>query len=232
MISADRQKTMPFAYYSGQTMGVAYPSESMDHDRKLQSMRGNNVHFSRIVTPHELIPGHHLQLFVAERHRPHRALFRTPFLVEGWALYWEMRLWDLGWGKSAEDRMGMLFWRMHRCARILVTLRFHLGEMTTQQMVDFLADRVGHERDGATAEVRRYVGGGYGPLYQAAYMLGGLQIRALHAEVVPRGKLSEREFHDRVLRMNAVPVRVIRAELLGEEPGESGTLAAWRFADR
>lgn len=231
MIPEDRQKTMPYAYYSGQEMGVAYPTDAMDHDRKLQAMRGNNVHFSRIVTPHELIPGHHLQIFVAERHRPHRSLFRTPFLVEGWALYWEMRLWDLGWAQSPEDRMGMLFWRMHRCARILVTLRFHLGEMTTEQMVDFLVDRVGHERDGATAEVRRYVGGGYGPLYQAAYMLGGLQIRSLHAETVGVGKLSERDFHDRVLRLNAVPVRMIRAELLGEDVGPDGP-SPWRFADR
>jgi uncharacterized protein (DUF885 family) len=125
----------------------------------------------------------------------------------------------------------MLFWRMHRCARILVTLRFHLGGMTTQQMVDFLVDRVGHERDGATAEVRRYVGGGYGPLYQAAYMLGGLQLRALHAETVGVGKMKEREFHDAVLRCNAVPVRMIRAELLGEDLGGGGP-APWRFADR
>lgn len=231
MIPEDRQRTMPYAYYSGQAMGVAYPSEGMDHDRKLQAMRGNNVHFSRIVTPHELIPGHHLQRFAAERHRPHRALHRTPFLVEGWALYWEMRLWDLGWAKSPQDRIGMLFWRMHRCARILVTLRFHLGELTPQRMIDFLVERVGHEKDGATAEVRRYVGGGYGALYQAAYMLGGLQLRALHAETVGAGRMSERAFHDAVLRCNAVPVRFIRAELLGETYGAEGP-APWRFADR
>src|SRR6185436_1866406 len=110
----------------------------------LMSMRQNNVHFSRNVTPHELIPGHHLQLFMADRNRPYRELFRTPFLVEGWALYWEMRFWDLGWPKSPEDRFGMLFWRMHRCARITVTTKFHLGEMTPQQMIDYLVDRVGH----------------------------------------------------------------------------------------
>ncbi|MCG3134553.1 MAG: hypothetical protein HMLKMBBP_01867 [Planctomycetes bacterium] len=231
MIPEGTQKTMPYAYYSGQAMGVAYPTDGMEHDRKLQAMRGNNVHFSRIVTPHELIPGHHLQLHYAARHRTYRSLFRTPFLVEGWALYWEMRLWDLGWARGPEDRIGMLFWRMHRCARILVTVKFHLGQMTAPQMVDFLVSEVGHEKDGATAEVRRYVGGAYGPLYQAAYMLGGLQLRALHKETVGAGKMTERAFHDAVLRENSVPVRMIRAALLGERPGEGGRFAPWRFAD-
>lgn len=233
MIGEQGQRFTPFAYYSNGSMGVAYPTEGMEHDRKLMSMRQNNVHFSRIVTPHELIPGHHLQLFQAERHRPYRELFRTPFLVEGWALYWEMRLWDLGWAKSPENRLGMLFWRMHRCARITVTTRFHLGDMTPAQMIDFLVDRVGHERDGATAEVRRYVEGGYGPLYQMAYMLGGLQLRALHRELVGdgAGRMTEREFHDAVLRENSVPVRWIRVALTDEPPAPPGGVPAWRFAE-
>jgi uncharacterized protein (DUF885 family) len=60
--------------------------------------------------------------------------------------------------------------------------------MQPAEMVDFLVKRVGHEVDGATAEVRRYIGGDYGPLYQAAYMLGGLQIRALYKELVTSGR--------------------------------------------
>ena len=35
----------------------------------------------------------------------------TPFYVEGWALYWEMRMWDMGFARNAHDRVGMLFWR-------------------------------------------------------------------------------------------------------------------------
>ena len=125
--------------------------------------RGNNRCFTRIVVPHELIPGHHLQRFFADRERPYRRRFSTPFYVEGWALYWEMKLWDMDWARSPQDRIGMLFWRMHRCARIIFSLSFHLGTMTPQQCIDFLVDRVGHERDNATAEVRRSFAGMYGP---------------------------------------------------------------------
>ncbi|MBM3986243.1 MAG: DUF885 domain-containing protein, partial [Planctomycetes bacterium] len=217
MIDEGTQKTLPFAAYGGQEMLVAFPTRAMEHDAKLQSMRGNNEHFSRIVTPHELVPGHHLQGYMAQRHATHRRFAGTPFLVEGWALYWELRLWDLGWARGPADRLGMLFWRAHRAARIVVSLKFHLGEMSPQQMIDLLVERVGHERDNATSEVRRYVGGGYGPLYQCAYLVGGLQLAALHDELVGGGRLDERGFHDALLRQGAIPVAFLRAAL-GDEP--------------
>jgi len=213
MLSAEQQRTLPFAAYGPLHMWVAYPTDSMDHSRKIESMRGNNRHFTRIVVPHELIPGHHLQLFMAQRHAAHRQLFRTPFLVEGWCLHWEMLLHDLGYAEGPEDVMGMLHWRMLRCARIIVSLRFHMGLMEPAEMIDFLVDRVGLERDGATAEVRRYVGEAYGPLYQAAYMLGGLQMRALHHELVGAGRMSQRDFHDAVLRCGSIPIPLIRSSL-------------------
>ncbi len=229
MITEKGQKTLPFAVYNDQHMLVAYATEGMEHATKLQSMRGNNEHFTRLVTPHELIPGHHLQLFMAKRHRGYRRLFRTPFFVEGWALHWEMLLWDRGWHRGPEDRVGMLFWRMHRCARIIVSLRFHLGQMQPAEMVAFLRDRVGLETSGATAEVRRYIAGSYGPLYQAAYMLGGLQLRSLHHELVGDGSMSDRAFHDAVLRQGSIPIEMVRAALTGKPPAPDAA-PSWRFA--
>lgn len=228
MLSQDAQRTLPFAVYFPQAIGIAAPSESMSNDDKLMAMRGNNRHFTRIVVPHELIPGHHLQSFMAQREKPYRRRFSTPFYVEGWALYWEMKLWDMDWAKSPEDRLGMLFWRMHRCARITVSLRFHLGTMTPQQMIDYLCDNVGHERANATAEVRRYIGGDYGPLYQCGYMVGGKQLRALHAELVPT-TMTERQFNDAVLKQGPIAVELIRAELM-QTPLSIDGEAAWKFA--
>jgi uncharacterized protein (DUF885 family) len=184
----------------------------------------------RIVTPHELIPGHPRQRFASARNRTWRSLFYTPFYVEGWALHWEMLFWDLNYADSPEDRAGMLFWRMHRCARIIVSLRFHLGTMSPDEMITFLTDRVGHEKSGATSEVRRYIGGSYGPLYQAAYMLGGLQLRALHKDLVTSGTLSQRDFHDAVLAQNAIPIELIRAALTKNPPARDWQ-PSWRFAN-
>ena len=231
MMSPGRQLVNPFFVYGGGDIVVSFPTDSMSHEQKLMSMRGNNAHFSRATVQHELIPGHHLQGFMAQRHRTYRAPFRTPFSVEGWALYWELRLWDLDFPRSPEDRVGMLFWRMHRCARIIFSLGFHLGKMTPAQCVDFLVDRVGHERANATGEVRRSFDGDYGPLYQAAYLVGGLQLRALHDEIVPAGKMTERAFHDAVLRENTIPAAMVRASLLGLDLDREGKAASWRFYD-
>jgi len=228
MLGVEQQKSLPFAVYSAPNMMVAFAHESMAQEDKLMSMRGNNAAFLHIVTPHELIPGHHLQGFMAKRYAVERQLFRTPFLVEGWALHWEMLLWDLGYAATPEQRVGALFWRMHRCARIMVSLKFHLGQMTPAAMIDFLVDRVGHERSGATAEVRRYIGGSYPPLYQAAYMLGGLQLRSLHQTLTGPAKLSPKAFHDAVLQQNAIPVEMIRAALL-QEPLPRDWRPGWRF---
>lgn len=230
MLSPERQRVAPF-FLGGEQLLVAFPTADMSHDEKLMSLRGNNRHFSRAVVHHELIPGHHLQGFMAQRYQEHRRAFSTPFHSEGWALYWEMLLWDQGFAQTPEDRVGMLFWRMHRSARIIFSLRAHLGTMSPQEAIDFLVDRVGHERANAEAEVRRSFNGTYPPLYQVAYMLGGLQFRALHAELVQSGRMTNRDFHDAILQGGPMPVELVRARLLGL-PLTRDYRAGWRFADR
>jgi hypothetical protein len=227
MMSPERQLVSPF-FLGGETILVSYPTASMTHEQKLMSMRGNNRHFSRATVQHELIPGHHLQGFMTARHMPWRRTFDTPFWVEGYALYWEMFLWDRGFPKSAEDRVGMLFWRSHRCARILFSLGFHLGKMTPEQCIDLLVNRVGHERANAEAEVRRSFGGAYGPLYQAAYMVGGLQIRGLYKELVESGKMPVKAFHDALYRQGGIPIELIRASLTGQ-PLTRDFRSTWKF---
>ena len=228
MMSPERQRVAPF-FLGGEVIQVSYPTDGMTHEEKLMSMRGNNPHFSRATVHHELIPGHHLQGFMTSRYNAHRGMFSTPFWGEGWALYWELRLWDLGFARGPEDRIGMLFWRMHRAARIIFSLRFHLGTMTPDEAVDFLVERVGHERANAEGEVRRSVAGDYSPLYQAAYMLGGIQFRALHQDLVGSGQMTDREFHDAILHGGRMPVEMVRARLTGE-PLTRDYSARWRFA--
>lgn len=229
MMPPRQQLVSPF-FLGGEIIQVAYPTDSMQHDDKLMAMRGNNPHFSLATVHHELIPGHHLQGFMTQRYNAHRGAFSTPFWGEGWALWWEMLLWDLDFPRSAEDRMGMLFWRSHRAARIIFSLRVQLGDMTPEQAVDFLVDRVGHERANAEAEVRRSFNGTYSPMYQAAYMLGGLQFRALHRELVDSGRMTNREFHDAILQGGRMPVEMVRARLLNT-PLTRSYRASWKFYD-
>jgi uncharacterized protein (DUF885 family) len=227
MMTPERQLVNPF-FTGGEVISVSFPTVGMPHEQKMMSMRGNNIHFARATVFHELIPGHHLQGFMNARYRTHRSAFSTPFAVEGWSLYWEMLLWDLNFAKTPENKVGMLFWRMHRAARIIFSLNFHLGKMTVEESIDYLVKRVGHEVDNATAEVRRSFSGQDGPLYQAAYMLGGLQIRALHQELVDSGKMTNRAFHDAILKENRIPIEMVRASLTGQRLSKD-FVSNWKF---
>jgi hypothetical protein len=226
MMPPKQQLISPF-FLGGEVLQIAYPTEEMNHEDKLMSMRGNNPHFSRSTVHHELIAGHHMQGFMSDRNKAYRS-FYTPFWIEGWALYQEFILWDLGFPRGPEDRIGMLFWRMHRCARIIFSLNYHTGKWTPKQCIDFLVDRVGHERANAEGEVRRSFTGNYGPLYQLAYMVGGLQFYALKKELVDSGKMTYKQYHDAVMKENAMPVEMVRAILL-EQPPAKDFKTNWKF---
>ena len=83
--------------------------------------------------------------------------------------------------RNNPDRSECCWW-LHRAARIIFSMNYHLGNWTPQEAVDFLVERVGHERANAEAEVRGSAIDA--PLYQIAYMIGGLQFREIHCELV------------------------------------------------
>ena len=119
----------------------------------------------------------------------------------------------------------------------LYTVNEHILKLTAQlypleaddpRVVRLEVKRNGKWKKIAEAEVRRSVAGDYSPLYQAAYMLGGLQFRALHRELVESGEMTAREFHDAVLYGGPMPVELVRARLSGAPLDRSGE-SRWRF---
>ena len=227
MQTPERQLINPF-FNGGEETRLSYPTDSMTFDERSMSMRGNSPHLNFPTVQHEIVPGHHYQQFMNDRFNVHRQYLNdTPFWTEGWALYWELQLWDAAdFPRNDPDRIGMLFWRQHRAARIVFSMNYQLGRWTPQQCVDFLVDRVGHERANAEGEVRRTTIDP--PLYQVAYMIGGLQLRALAHELVDAKKMSMQEFHDRVLLGGPMPIELVRARLTGQ--GLSHDMkTTWRF---
>lgn len=227
MMSPARQLESPF-FLGGESIMISFPTDTMTHEQKLMSLRANNRYFAKATVHHELIPGHHLQFFMNERYNPHRSnLANTPFWVEGYALYWEFLLYKRGFAATPEEKIGFLFWRKHRCARIIFSLKFHLGQMTPQQCIEMLVNVVGHEQSTAEGEVRRSVGPNYPPLYQAAYMLGAFQAWQLRREFVETGKIPEKEFHDLLFQNGNMPWAIHRKLLSDEKVTKE--LKPWKF---
>ena len=221
------QLVNPF-FTGGTTIQVSSPASSQTLQQRLEALRGNNISFARATVFHELIPGHHMQGYMTQRYRAYRNLFSTPFWTEGMAFYWEMLLWDLGFTHTPEQRVGALVWRMHRCARIVFSLSFHLKKMTAVECVQFLMERVGFDRTNAEGEVRRSFAGSYPPIYQCAYMLGALQFYALHKELVDSGKMTNRAFHDAMYREGNIPVEMLRLALNGQKISRDYQ-TSWKF---
>jgi hypothetical protein len=125
-------------------------------------------------------------------------------------------------GGEAGRKFGMLFWHLHRCARIIFSFKFHLGQMTPQECIDLLVDMVGHECANAESKAQRSMNGDYPPPYQAGYMLGVLQFYQLRKDMVDSGNIGQKVFHD------AVAIEVLRALLSGEKL-ERDFKPTWEF---
>ena len=227
MMTPQRQLVNPF-FTGGDEISVSYPTDTMTYDQREMSMRGNNIPFAHATAFHEMIPGHFLQFYMNTRYRPYRQRFDTPFWGEGNAFWWEMLYYDRGFDRTPEERIGALVWRMHRSARVIFTMNFHLGKWTPQQCVQYLLDNVGFDSENDLAEVRRAFDGSVGPLYQCAYLLGALQFRQMHHELVDSHHMTDRQFHDTILHEGPMPIEILRADM------ENGELTAdyqtsWKF---
>ncbi len=227
MMTPERQLVNPF-FTGGDEISVSYPTDTMTYEQREMSMRGNNIPFAHATAFHEMIPGHFLQFYIGSRYHTYRQLFETPFWGEGDAFQWEMEFYDRGFHKTPEERVGALFWRMHRSARVMFTMHFHLGQWTPKQCIDYLISAVGHEPDNAAAEVRRSFDGSVGPLYQCAYLMGALQIRALRKELVDSHRMTEKQFHDALLQGGPMPIELLRASMTHQKLTQDFR-SAWQF---
>ncbi|MGC9199353.1 MAG: DUF885 family protein [Acidobacteriaceae bacterium] len=212
MMTPKRQLVNPF-FTGGDELSVSFPTNTMTYKQREMSMRGNNIPFSRATAFHEMIPGHFFQFYMMARYRPYRQAFQTPFWIEGNAFWWEMLYYSMGYDQTPAERIGALVWRMHRSARVIFTMNFHLGKWTPQQCVQYLIDNVGFDSENDLAEVRRSFDGSVEPLYQSAYLLGALQFRELHHELVDSHKMTNREFHDTILHEGSMPIELLRADM-------------------
>jgi uncharacterized protein (DUF885 family) len=165
---------------------------------------------------HEAYPGHHLQLAVAAKHPSlTRMLVEAPEFVEGWGMYSEQMMREQGFDAGPAFRMAMYTDAVWRACRIILDIRMHRGELTTDEATDFLVEHTGFEEANARSEVRRYT---YSPGYQLSYLLGKVLILGLREDEQRRrgADFSLRDFHDTLLRNGSLPISFHRRLLQGE----------------
>lgn len=167
-----------------------------------------------VTALHEAYPGHHLQLVMANRGRSLvRKIYGTPVLVEGWALYCEEMMYDMGFYPNLETRLFQLKDMLWRACRVILDVRLHTGVMSPEAAVNYLVAETHMERSHAQAEVNRYCAS---PTQPMSYLIGKLEIQRLRGEVETRikGRFALRAFHDELLAWGSIPPSLAREGIL------------------
>jgi uncharacterized protein (DUF885 family) len=195
---------------------VTLPDSQWKPDQVAQYMNG----FSRgtIVSTavHEVYPGHYVQyLWSLTAPSKVRKLIYCDSNSEGWAHYTEQMMLDEGYSSDPRLRVGQLVDALLRDARFIVGVQMHTGNMTVEQAKDFFIQEGYQVPPIAEVEARR---GTSDPTY-LVYTLGKLQITKLREDYKQlRGdKFSLLEFHDRFMDQGAIPLKLIRRAMLGND---------------
>ncbi len=159
------------------------------------------------TTFHEAIPGHHLQLSLAQELDLHPVLgeLEVTAYSEGWGLYAERLADEMGLYTTPLQRIGMLTLDSLRASRLVVDTGIHAKGWTRQQAIDFLYDHTALARPNVEAEIDRYIAD---PGQAASYMVGRLEIDRLRADAATQlgNRFSVPRFHDTILHGGMTPL--------------------------
>ena len=168
-----------------------------------------------VLTVHEAMPGHHLQLALQQElgDIPEFRRFGgfTAF-VEGWGLYSESLGYDLGLYKDPYSRFGQLTYEMWRAVRLVVDTGIHYKGWTRQQAIDFFKDNAAKTELDIINEIDRYIGW---PGQALAYKIGQLKIQTIRerAELALGDDFDVRAFHDELLSGGALPLDILEQRM-------------------
>lgn len=164
------------------------------------------------LTVHEGVPGHHLQLSIANEAQGLpliRKVVGFSGYAEGWALYSEQLAVEMGIYKTdPRGHIGMLHDALFRAVRLVVDTGMHAKKWSREQAVKYMAETMGDEESGTITEIERYV---VWPGQACSYMIGKivwLRARAKAQKALGK-KFDIREFHDAGLLSGSMPLTVL-----------------------
>ena len=218
------------SYFVGQSVGGVYPAGPYAPDaptlyflpmppddatpRQAEAFyRDFNDHFQRMITPHEILPGHYVQLKSAA-HNAHklRAVFPDDVYVEGWGTFCERLMLDEGWGGPL-DRLAHLKKQMENIARTIVDIRVHTRGMSREELYDFVTQQA---LQGEQLARNMWVRSITTSPQLTYYYLGYRDVRALYDDVrAARGsQFRLKAFMDELLAIGPAPLDDVRRIML------------------
>ena len=168
-----------------------------------------------VLSVHESVPGHHLQISLAQELTGLPEFRRTggfTAFIEGWGLYSERLGYDMGLYKDPYSRYGQLVYDMWRAVRLVVDTGIHYFGWSRQKAIDyFIANAAKSEAD-IINEIDRYIGW---PGQALAYKIGQMKMLELRgaAETALGEDFDIRTFHDHMLSAGALPLDILERRM-------------------
>ena len=189
---------------------VTLPASGEPEAVKEERLAGHPRKGIAVIACHEGYPGHHLQLATAADHPSiARKAIRSNVLIEGWGLYVEELMTELGFLDDPETRLLRLKDLLWRAARVSVDVGLSTGELGFEQAVNFMMEGPKLERPNAVGECRRYT---LTPVQPSSYALGRAAILDLRQRAQRKG-YGMRAFHDALLGCASIPPALAAVEL-------------------
>ena len=186
----------------------------MPPEQQAQRLRSHHTAWIPVIAVHEAYPGHHAQaLKVNENPNLLRRVVSEAIFSEGWGLFTEELMYEQGFLQGDDVRLTQLRNRLWRAARVILDSSLHTGQMSFEEAVQFLVEKVRFEPYAAELEVGMYI---RHPTYVLGYLIGMQEIEKLRAEYIARHGEPDPPslFYDRLLRIGAIPPALLREELL------------------
>jgi hypothetical protein len=196
----------PFAPDAKTLLLLPVPPESATPEEAEVFFRGFNDHFMTMISAHELLPGHYLQMKTAVRRAPAvRSVFPNGAFVEGWGTFAEKLMIDRGWGGPLE-RLAHLKKRLENAARAILDVRYHTRKLTRED-----AERL--FREDALQDAQLFQNAWNRtittPPQLATYFVGEEDVSTLYARLCSEGGAARatRSLVDALLALGPITVR-------------------------
>ncbi|MGI9288913.1 MAG: DUF885 domain-containing protein [Pseudomonadales bacterium] len=212
-IPAYAEKSQTTAYYMPGSIEAARPGIFYANTYDLKS---RPIWEMEALTVHEAMPGHHLQIALAQEQADlhlwrRQLLFFTAF-VEGWGLYSESLGEDMGFYSDPYSKFGQLTYEMWRAIRLVVDTGMHSMGWSRSRAIDFFQANSAKAQHDIEVEIDRYI---VWPGQALAYKMGELKLQELrsNAQQALGEKFDIRIFHDRVLEAGPIPLDILERRI-------------------
>jgi uncharacterized protein (DUF885 family) len=207
-IPAYAEKSQTTAYYMPGALEAGRPGWFMANTYALETRPKWEM---EALTMHEAVPGHHLQISIAqelENMPDFRRYAQYTAFVEGWGLYSEGLGTEMGLYKDPYSKYGQLTYEIWRAIRLVLDTGIHSLGWSRQQAIDYFKANSSKTEHDITVEVDRYI---VWPGQACAYKIGQLKFKELREYATKElgSRFDVRKFHDVVLENGAVPLDVV-----------------------